>query len=148
MTQAMPPKHIVLYADDDPDDLQLVTESFEKYSNNVEVVTVADGKEVLSFLNQIPLLEPTPCLIILDINMPRLNGKVALMEIRTMDRFRDIPVILFTTSSFPIDMSFAKRYNAGFITKPLNISQMEKITGEFIEHCSDEVKKNIRRQVN
>jgi CheY-like chemotaxis protein len=148
MTQAMPPKHIVLYADDDPDDLQLVIESFEKYSTNVEVVTHSDGKEVLSYLNQIPLLDPTPCLIILDINMPRLNGKITLMEIRTMERFKDVPVILFTTSSFPIDMAFAKRYNAGFITKPLNNLQMASIANEFIEHCTDEVKKNIRRQVN
>jgi FixJ family two-component response regulator len=65
-----------------------------------------------------------------------------------MERFKDVPVILFTTSSFPIDMPFAKRYNAGFITKPLNNSQMASIANEFIEHCTDEVKKNIRRQVN
>ncbi|MBC7949118.1 MAG: response regulator [Chitinophagaceae bacterium] len=148
MTKALPPKHIVLYADDDPDDLQLVTESFEKYSTNVEVVTLNHGEEVLSYLGQISSLDPSPCLIILDINMPMMNGKEVLVNIRNMEQFNDVPVILFTTSSVHVDSAFAKKYNAGFITKPLNSSQMAKITNEFIEHCSEEIKKNIRRQVN
>ena len=148
MTKAIPPKYIVLYADDDPDDLQLVTESFEKYTNNVEVVTLDDGEAVLSYLNQISALDPSPCLIILDVNMPMLTGKDVLIQIRLMEQFNDVPVILFTTSSVHEDQAFAKKYNAGFITKPLNFSQMSKITHEFIEHCSDEIKKNIRRQIN
>ena len=148
MTKAIPPKYIVLYADDDPDDLQLVTESFEKYTQNVEVVTLEDGEAVLSYLKQISALDPSPCLIILDVNMPLLTGKDVLIQIRAMEQFNDVPVILFTTSSVYGDLAFAKKYNAGFITKPLNFTQMSKITQEFIEHCSDEIKKNIRKQIN
>jgi CheY-like chemotaxis protein len=148
MTQAIPPKHIVLYADDDPDDIQLVSESFEKYSQNVEIVTVNDGIEVLSYLDKISPFSPSPCLVILDINMPLLTGKDVLVRIRDNEKFRDVPVILFTTSSLPTDLAFAKKYKAGFITKPLNASQMSKITNEFIEHCADDIKKNIRKQIN
>lgn len=147
MTKSIPPKNIVLYADDDPDDLQLVRDAFTLYSTNVEVVTVRDGTEALAYLKSLGEYDPTPCLVILDINMPRLNGKEALMEVRKMDRFEDTPVVLFTTSSLPLDKTFAERYKAGFITKPIDARQMELITDSFIEHCTEEIRKNIRRQM-
>jgi CheY-like chemotaxis protein len=145
MTKPATPKNIVLYADDDSDDLELVQDSFSLYSNNVEVVTAKDGSQALSYLHCLTDNDPAPCLIILDINMPVINGKEVLKKIREMQRFESIPVVLFTTSSLPQDENFAKRYNAGFVTKPLDVMQMETITEVFIDHCADEIKKNIRR---
>lgn len=145
MTQAIPPKHIVLYADDDPDDIQLVSESFEKYAQNVEIVTVNDGVAALSYLEQLPPFSPAPCLVILDINMPLMTGKEVLIHLRDNEKFADVPVILFTTSSLPADRAFANKYKAGFVTKPLNSGQMDRITNEFIEHCPDDIQKNIRK---
>lgn len=63
---------------------------------------------------------------------------------RKMNRFEDVPVIMFTTSSQSLDKQFAYKYNAGFITKPINVSQLDRIADTFIEHCSDEVKNDIR----
>jgi CheY-like chemotaxis protein len=146
MSQPPTPKNIVLYADDDPDDLQLVSEAFSKYASNVDVVTVHDGTDVLKYLDGLHPNEQTPCLVILDINMPMLNGKDTLARIRRMNRFTDLPVVIFTTSSQPLDASFATQYQAGFITKPLDARQMEMITDQFIEHCTDEIRKNIRRE--
>lgn len=148
MTKSIPPKkNIVLYADDDPDDLQLVRDAFTLYSTNVEVVTVRDGTEALAYLKSLGEYDPKPCLVILDINMPRLNGKDALIELRKTERFEDTPVVLFTTSSLPLDKNFAERYKAGFITKPIDARQMEMITDNFIEHCTEEIRKNIRREM-
>jgi CheY-like chemotaxis protein len=147
MTKATPPKHIVLYADDDNDDLMLVQEAFANNTNNVEVITANDGTEALAYLSNLDQLDPAPCLIILDVNMPRLNGKDTLREIRNMDRFENIPVILFTTSSLLLDKTFAEKYKAGFITKPLDVKQMSIIANEFVEHCTDEIKKDIRRRM-
>lgn len=140
-------KHIVLYADDDPDDLMLVTEAFNRYANNVKMVTASDGKEALSFLENLSEKDPSPCLIILDINMPRLNGKEALKKIRQIKRFQNIPVVLFTTSSFHADKEFASQHNASFITKPLDVRHLEMIADQFIDHCSDDIKKNISRNI-
>jgi CheY-like chemotaxis protein len=148
MTKLSQTKNVVIYADDDPDDLEFVKDSFARYSPYVEVVTARDGVEALSILSELSPMEPTPCLIILDINMPRLNGKETLLDIRKMKRYESVPVVLFTTSSLPADKNFASKHNIGFITKPLNSSQMELITDQFIEHCTDEVKKNIRRNAN
>jgi CheY-like chemotaxis protein len=147
MTKLPRPKNIVLYADDDPDDLELVQDAFFRYAQNVEVVTVIDGGRALSFLRDLGENDPIPCLIILDINMPGLNGKETLRNLRNMERFGSVPVVLFTTSSMPIDRSFAEKYQAGFVTKPLDLAQMEVITELFIDHCADEIKKNIRRHL-
>lgn len=141
----MSAKNVVLYADDDLDDIQLVQDAFNNYSQNVELVTVEDGLEAVAFLKNLSINDAAPCLIILDINMPRMDGKEALVKIRQMDRFQNIPAILFTTSSQPQDREFAKKYNAGFITKPIDVTQMDIIAGKFIEHCSDEIQKEIRK---
>lgn len=147
MTKAIPPKNIVLYADDDIDDLQLVQEALMQYSSNVEVVTVTDGVQALAYLNNLSPLDPTPCLVILDINMPRLDGKEVLMKIRASERFKELPVVIFTTSAMRFDKDFATRYKAGFLTKPIDIRQMAVIADQFIDHCTEEVRKNIRNKI-
>jgi CheY-like chemotaxis protein len=145
MTQVNPVKHLVLYADDDNDDIRFVEEAFAANANNVELVSVSDGVEALIYLRELNLLEPDPCLIILDVNMPRLNGKETLERIRSMQRFEKTPVVLFTTSSLLHDQKFAYKYNAGFVTKPLDSRQMKLITNQFIEHCTDEIQRSLRR---
>jgi len=146
MTQSLPPKSLVLYADDDPDDIQLLSEAFQVYSNDLELMTFTDGMELLTFIETIDPFYVAPCLFILDINMPRLNGKETLRRLRRLDSFADVPAVLFSTSSLPADAAFAKNFNAGFVTKPLHTSQVHLIIDEIIEHCSDDVKRNIRRK--
>lgn len=143
MTKAIPPKHIVLYADDDQDDLMLLQEAFSNYALNVKVVTARDGNEALEYLNSLTPLDPSPCLIILDVNMPRMDGKETLWNIRKHHRFVEIPVVMFTTSSFLADRDFAEKYKAGFITKPLDTKQLAAIADQFIEYCTDDIKKSI-----
>ena len=147
MTKSISPRNIVFYADDDIDDLELVKDAFAQYSDNVEVVTVTDGSKALSYLSNLTQNDNLPCLIILDINMPIINGKEVLLRLREMGHLQSVPVVLFTTSSQPIDKSFAKKYNAGFITKPIDVKQMAYIADQFIEHCSDEVKNQIRKHI-
>ena len=146
MTNSTTPKNIVFYADDDLDDLELVKEAFAQYSRNVEVLTATDGSKALSYLSNLKKFDTLPCLIILDVNMPVINGKETLLRLREIEHFRDIPVVLFTTSSQLIDKNFAKKYNAGFITKPIDVKQMEFIADQFIEHCSEEVRNKIGKR--
>ena len=148
MTKSATPKNFVLYADDDTDDLELVKDAFARYANNVELVAVKDGSQALSYLQNLSDEDVTPCLVILDINMPMLSGKDVLVKLRQISRFESVPVVLFSTSSQPQDAQFAKRYDAGFITKPLDYGQMQYITEQFIDHCTDEIKKNIRKHSN
>ncbi len=147
MTNSTTARNVVFYADDDLDDLELVKDAFAQYSKNVEVLTATDGSKALSYLSNLKKYDTLPCLIILDVNMPVINGKETLLRLREIEHFQDVPVVLFTTSSQPMDKSFAKKYNAGFITKPIDVKQMEVIADHFIEHCSEEVRDKIRRQI-
>ena len=143
MSEPIESKYLILYADDDQDDLLFIEEAFTQQTRNVQLITASDGEEVLTVLKE---LTTEPCLIILDVNMPKLNGKEALVRLRKYKQFEKIPVVLFTTSSMPHDETFAQRYNAGFITKPLNSRQMQHITEQFIEYCSDDIRPHIRKR--
>jgi len=147
MTKSLPRKSLVLYADDDPDDRLLVGEAFQAYAQTVELVTFPDGLGLLQFVDRLNTYPP-PCLIILDVNMPKLNGKDTLKRIREMDHLAHVPAVLFTTSTLPSEAAFANAYKAGFLTKPLDEGQMMEVIDQFIDHCGEETKKQIRRHKN
>lgn len=135
------PKRLVLYADDDPDDLQFVRESFAEHAPDIRLLSFNSAIDMLRYLED-EKKNTHPCLIILDINMPGMNGKEALKVLRTMNRYEEIPVVLFTTSTAPHDAGFAKQYGAAFISKPLSERQMNEITDQFMDHCNETVAKN------
>ena len=141
------PDKTILYADDDPDDIELLKEAFGCMTGGIELITCSNGAETLYYLNSLSPLDPSPCLIILDINMPILDGKETITSLRSMSRFAETPVVLFSTSSRPYDYEFARQHKAGFITKPLEAREMAKIADSFIDHCTEEVKKSIRGTV-
>ncbi|MBS1585539.1 MAG: response regulator [Bacteroidetes bacterium] len=145
MTKSLPLKSLVLYADDDRDDIELVKEAFKEYAHTVDLKTFADGEELMRYVNSHIPAEPLPCLIILDINMPRMNGKEVLRNLKQIPGYKDIPVVLFTTSTLPSEKAFAKSFDAGFITKPLHYSQIHQLVDEMIAHCPEDVRKTIKR---
>ena len=148
MTRKLAKKSIVLYADDDQDDIELVVESFRRFSQNVDVYTFENGAELLSFAENLTPEDTSPCLVILDINMPMVNGKQTLLRLKKIEAFKRVPLVLFSTSSMGSDKTFAESNGAAFVTKPLNIKQMEAIIEQFIDFCTDEVRGSIRRQLS
>jgi CheY-like chemotaxis protein len=77
--------------------------------------------------------------------MPRKSGKEVLKEMRNMEGFEDVPIVLFSTSTLPSEAAFAKSFGAGFLTKPLHSNQITQLVDAMIAHCTDDVKKNIRK---
>lgn len=143
MTQTLPSKNLVLYADDDPDDINLLQSAFEKFENSLELRTFANGDELLQYLTSNED-NPAPCLIILDINMPVKGGKKTLAELRSMSGFEDIPVVLFSTSTLPSEKAFARSLGAGMVAKPLYMEQLQHLVDKILDHCSDEIKKMVK----
>ncbi|MBA4168054.1 MAG: response regulator [Chitinophagaceae bacterium] len=125
-------KPLLLYADDDPDDILLIHHTFRDNNIAVELVTVSDGMQALAFLESIPEGGRLPSLVLLDVNMPKLNGRDTLVRLREVKRLAAIPVMLFTTSSMELHRSFARRYNAGFMTKPLRDYQLQALVDKFL----------------
>ena len=119
----------ILVCDDDEDDRMLTRQALEDahISNNVRFVE--DGEQLLDYLFQRGAyagetgLAPRPGLILLDLNMPKLDGREALKAIKEDPALRDIPVVVLTTSR--LDEDIAKSYKLGvnsFITKPVTFS--------------------------
>jgi CheY-like chemotaxis protein len=124
---------LIFYADDDPDDREMVTEAFRTEAPDTALKVFEDG---VSLLHHLSLgQDVNPCLIILDVNMPMLSGKDTLRLLRDNSKYEAIPVVLFTTSSLPIDRFFAQQYKAGFVTKPLLLDQMGSLVKQFIGYC-------------
>lgn len=129
-------KNTILWADDDADDLMLMKEILLKNDRNFEIVEVRNGKEALDFLNQSKEASCLPCLIILDINMPILDGKETLSIIKRTEAFQSIPVVVFTTSNSELDKIFCKKFDVEMITKPPNFKSLEKAVLKLLNFCS------------
>lgn len=131
--------HSILYAEDDPDDLFMIRQAFEQFDGSTELLHAGNGFEALEQLSKAKLNKSLPCLIILDINMPGMDGREALIRIRQSEDFKNIPVILFTTSSSDLDRSFAKKWGAEFVTKPLMYAELEELSKRFLALCTSAV---------
>jgi CheY-like chemotaxis protein len=102
-------KKLVLVAEDDPDDQMFIKETFDDYSNFLDLIIFKDGQELLDFLNSSKSL---PSLIILDLNMPIKGGKQTLAEIRSRPETENVPVVILTTSCDPVEKSECDRLGA------------------------------------
>jgi CheY-like chemotaxis protein len=130
----------ILMADDDPDDRQLAREAFEEAKLANDLRFVEDGVELLDYLHRRgkyadPASSPRPGLLLLDLNMPRKDGREALQEIKSDPRFRTMRVVILTTSKAEEDI--LRTYNlsaASYITKPVTFESLVdvvKILGKY-----------------
>jgi len=127
--------HIIILADDDPDDQTIIREIFSIHSNNIKLLSASNGEEVLTLLDKLHLHNLRPCLIILDVNMPKVNGKEALLRIRQRADVKTCPVVLFSTATDPANEQFAKKHNADYLVKPFTYQNMESAIKSFISMC-------------
>ena len=108
----------VFYADDDVEDCDLFTEALQQIDSEVKCITAKDGKEALDFLK---LTYDLPDYIFLDINMPRIDGKACLREIKKDPRLTQIPVIMYSTTSDTNEIQQYYKLGAhDFLIKPAN----------------------------
>ena len=115
----------ILMADDDEDDCQLTKEAWEGNELANDLRFVKDGEELLDYLEHRgqysdPADSPSPGLILLDLNMPRKDGREALQEIKASPELRRIPIVVLTTSKAEEDI--IRSYDLGassYITKPV-----------------------------
>ncbi len=117
---------VIVIAEDDPDDQFLIREALADIDISNPLQFVTDGVELLDFLNgETGAYCDKPGLILLDLNMPYKNGKEALKEIKTDQRFSLIPVVVLTTANSQSEIHFCYENGAdGYITKPGNYSEL------------------------
>lgn len=116
----------ILLLEDEPADAYLVRVALKEYKIYVKLHHVVDGRDGLDFLHRVGkyLDAPRPRLILLDLNMPRMNGREFLTAIKADDQFKDIPVVVLTTSEVERDVLASYQLGAaGYITKPVDVAQ-------------------------
>jgi CheY-like chemotaxis protein len=104
----------ILYVDDDLEDIEIFHEAVKAVDPSVQCLTANSGKDALVFLNTCDRL---PNHIVLDINMPGMDGKQCLQEIRRDKKFDGINIIIYSTNSFPNDIREIQSLGARFIKK-------------------------------
>lgn len=122
----------ILLADDDPDDRLLTAEAFAEARLSNQLHTVEDGVALMDFLHRRPPYTdtPRPGLILLDLNMPRKDGRQALAEIKNNPDLAHIPVVVLTTSAEEEDV--LRTYGLGansYITKPVTFEGLVHAVG-------------------
>ncbi|MDB5252349.1 MAG: hypothetical protein JWP27_1518 [Flaviaesturariibacter sp.] len=121
----------ILYADDDMDDREMMEHAFLA-ETEYTLLSFANGEELLSHLQNQPTGEVS--LIVLDINMPILNGMETLRRIKSDEVFRRIPVVMFSTSGSPADRAEAAALQTDVLLKPSSFSDVLTISKTMLEY--------------
>ena len=121
----------ILLVEDNPADVRLTIETLkdEKIYNNLHVVS--DGEEALAFLHRQGKYSKSvqPDLILLDLNLPKIDGREVLREIKNDDKLKNIPVVVLTISKSDEDILESYNLHANcYITKPVDLKQFVKVT--------------------
>jgi chemotaxis family two-component system response regulator Rcp1 len=120
----------ILMVEDNPDDIELTVEAFKDSRVRNRLIVVKDGEEAVSYLQGKGQYQHAvrPDLILLDLNMPRKNGRDVLREIKNDPKLKRIPVVILTTSQEEEDIIHTYDLHANcYITKPLDFNQFLKV---------------------
>jgi CheY-like chemotaxis protein len=123
---------LLLCIEDDEDDRISIEEAATETDPKLVFVAKPNGREALTFLNHQKEQHQLPCLILLDINMPVMNGKETLVAIKKDPVLKDIPIIVFTTSSSKLDQLFCEQYGADMVTKPLRQYDLKRVIEQVV----------------
>ena len=138
-------KIVVVMADDDPDDCMFASNAFEESNMEGVFLCVEDGVELLDYLQRPAhngeAYAPVPALILLDLNMPRKDGRQVLKEIKSIPGLEKIPIVVFTTSTEEEDLALSRQMGANsFITKPAAFDEwvgiMNSLARNWITDCT------------
>jgi CheY-like chemotaxis protein len=126
----------ILCIDDDIDDMAFIQEAIKSYETAFEVTEAENGEQALAYLNEAKTNGSLPCLIIMDINMPKMDGKKAIQLIKADKDLSTVPLVVFTTSSNISDKRYFELYNVQYITKPNHYSAFRKKVTEMLSQIA------------
>lgn len=119
----------ILLIEDNPGDVRLTKEAFKEGNRNINLIVLVDGLEATQYLKKLPPFSESivPDLILLDLNLPKKNGREVLSEIKSDPDLCSIPVIILTTSTATTDIQKCYNLHANcFINKPVDFECFHK----------------------
>jgi CheY-like chemotaxis protein len=123
---------LLLCIEDDTDDSLWIEEAAKEIDPAIVFVHKPNGREGLTFLQKAKGIGELPCLILLDINMPVMDGKEALKAIKSDSELKRIPIVVFTTSNNKSDQFYCDSYGADFITKPERVAELKRKVRQIV----------------
>ena len=124
-------KPVILYAEDDQDDYEILKDALFQQTDQFNLAWAQNGTEVISYLNN-----QSPGLIVLDLNMPVMDGKQTLKWLKENADYEKIPVMVFTTSSREEDLKLCKSYECTFFRKPTLYRDLLHVVQIMLQMCS------------
>ena len=124
----------ILIAEDDEDDRMLLKSAFVETSQNINLVFVENGVELIEHFIKIEngLIPALPSLLILDLNMPKKNGKEVLAELKEKEYFPKFKTVIFSTTNCETEKGKCREYGiAGYFVKPTGYKDLLQIVSDF-----------------
>jgi CheY-like chemotaxis protein len=127
----------ILCVDDDEDDLFFIRDVIRSQGHSFEIAEAKNGWEAMNFLSAALKNDQLPCLIIMDMNMPRMDGKQTINRIKENSQLSGIPLAVFTTSSSLADRQYFETQGIHFITKPFDYKVFTRQVVDLLAFCAD-----------
>lgn len=131
----------VLIADDDQDDIEMLTAALKEAASDLDVLVASDGKSVLEQLKK--FLEPgagiPPCVLVIDMNMPRMDGRETVVAIKGNEHLKNLPILLFSTAKNKTDEMFAEKWGVRFFQKPDTVQGLSEVATVILTMCREKV---------
>ncbi|MEP6859765.1 MAG: response regulator [Deltaproteobacteria bacterium] len=138
----------VLLVEDSPGDVRLTREAFREANDRIALHVACDGIEAMAFLRRQGRHEhaPRPDLILLDLNLPKMDGREVLANIKADDDLRLIPVVILTTSESEADIVHSYQLQANcYLTKPVQLDAFENLVKSINDFWLTKAKLPVRR---
>ncbi|MDM9379842.1 response regulator [Chlorogloeopsis sp. ULAP01] len=133
-------KESLLVVEDSNEDFKMLQRLMRRMAVQNPIYRCSSGDEVFDFLYQEgnyqnPDLAPRPSVILLDLNLPGIDGRNVLERLKQDTSFKEIPIVVFTTSSNPKDVEFCYEKGAnGYLIKPMDAQELRKIVQAFVDY--------------
>jgi CheY-like chemotaxis protein len=128
---------IILCIDDDQDDVQLLSDAIKSLDKRYTILEARNGEKAMVQLQEMKRTNVLPCLVVLDLNMPRMNGKETLLNIKNDPELSEVPIVIFSTTSSELDKLFFASEKVEFISKPFHFPQLVHIARKILGYCKD-----------
>jgi CheY-like chemotaxis protein len=131
-----PKSNFILIGEDDIDDQEFLTEVFLSINKSFVLKFLNNGKELINYIDALPDSH-LPCLVVMDYNMPEMNGAEILRELKKTRKYSSIPKIIWSTSNSEMYRNICLDLGANdYVIKPSNVKEMEAVVRYMLSLCS------------
>jgi CheY-like chemotaxis protein len=126
----------ILLVDDDEDDTSILSNALQQVGSTYDIQIVRNGTQALIRLNEMKKEGLLPSLIVVDINMPKMDGKQTIIALQQDKDLSDVPIVVLSTSTNSIDKLFFQRKNIEMISKPFEFQIFNKVASQLLSYCN------------